>query len=81
MKPDKPKTPPVLDCAAEPQEPKYGDFLLVDILRPDWRHFFTRYRTDLIGFVVISAIVAFIIVATKWLAMIGADAARQTGAG
>ena len=54
------------------QEPKYGDFLLVDILHPDFRHFFSRYRTDLIGFLVIAGLVVFIIYATKWLAMIGA---------
>lgn len=60
---------------APASEPEYGDLLLVDILRPDFRHFFSRYRTDLIGFVVISAIIAFIIWATKQLAMIGAGAA------
>lgn len=65
----------------EEQDPKYGDFLLVDILHPDWRHFFTRYRTDLVGFVAISAIVALIIVGTKWLAMIGSDAAANMGTG
>jgi hypothetical protein len=75
------KGDPETHAGNEPHEPPYGDFLLIDLLRPDFRHFFTRYRTDLIGFVVISGIVAFIIVATKWLAMIGADAARQTGAG
>jgi hypothetical protein len=55
------------------EEPEYGDFLLVDILRPDWKHFFSRYRVDLLGFVIISAICALIIFATKWLAMIGAE--------
>jgi hypothetical protein len=50
----------------------YGDLLLVDLLRPDWKHFFARYRVDFWGFVIISGIVAFIIFGTKWLAMIGA---------
>lgn len=56
-------------------DPEYGDLLIVDILRPDWRHFFSRYRTDLIGFVVVSAIVVSIIAGTRWLAMIGAAGA------
>lgn len=58
------------------EEPQYTDMLLVDLLRPDWRHFFSRYKVDLIGFFVISAIVALIIWGTRWLAMIGADAAK-----
>ena len=81
MKPEPPDKTQVVDHASEPQEPRYGDFLLIDLLRPDFRHFFTRYRTDLIGFVIISAIIALIIVGTKWLAMIGSDAARQMGGG
>jgi hypothetical protein len=81
MKTEPPEKAPALDRADESREPRYGDFLLVDLLRPDFRHFFTRYRTDLIGFVVISAIIALIIVGTKWLAMIGSDAVRQVGAG
>ena len=58
-------------------EPEYGDFLLVDLLHPDWKHFFSRYRVDLIGITVVAAICGFIILATKWLAMIGS----QPGAG
>jgi hypothetical protein len=80
MKPDPTRRAPALDPAAESEEPRYGDFLLVDLLRPDFRHFFSRYRTDLVGFVIISAIIAFIIFATKWLAMIGAGTGH-TGAG
>ncbi len=67
--------PTVPDAPPDIDPPEYGDFLIVDLLHPDWRHFFTRYRTDVIGFTVITAIVLFIILATKWLAMIGADAA------
>jgi len=63
------------NAPASPPDPEYGDLLLVDILRPDWRNFFSRYRTDLAGFAVVTIIIVFIIVATKWLAMIGADAA------
>jgi hypothetical protein len=72
---------PALDHAGKPQDPKYGDFLLVDILHPDFRHFLSRYRTDLLGFIIVSALIAFIIVGTKWLAMIGSDAAVRMGAG
>jgi hypothetical protein len=67
---DKPHVP---DYASDKDDPEYGDLLLVDILRPDFKHFFSRYRTDLIGFAAISLIVAFIIFGTKWLAMIGAE--------
>lgn len=63
------------DASPQRDDPRYGDLLLVDLLRPDFKHFFSRYRTDLIGFIVISAIVVLIIVSTKWLAMIGADPA------
>jgi len=68
----KPKAPA---SPGSDDEPEYGDFLLVDLLRPDLQHFFSRYRTDLLGFAVISVVIAIIIVGTKWLAMIGADAA------
>ncbi len=57
-------------------DPEFGDLLLVDLLHPDWRNFFTRYRTDLGGFAVVSLICIFIVVATRWLAMIGAGAGR-----
>ena len=67
-KSDIPNTPP------SREEPEHGDMLLVDLLRPDFKHFFSRYRTDLIGFAILIAIVVFIIFATKWLAMIGAGA-------
>lgn len=60
------------DRASQEQEPEHGDLLLVDLLRPDFRHFFSRYRTDLVGLAALIAIVVFIIFATKWLAMIGA---------
>ena len=61
----------------EGSEPRYGDFLLVDLLRPDWAHFFTRYRTDVLGFLVVSAIIILIILGTYWLAMVGAAEAQQ----
>jgi hypothetical protein len=65
------------DPRDDASDPKYGDLLLVDILRPDFGHFFSRYRVDIVGFLVVSLIVLFIIVGTKWLVMIGAgDAAR-----
>jgi hypothetical protein len=67
---DEPLNP---DRTLQEQEPEHGDLLLVDLLRPDFKHFFSRYRTDLIGFAVVSVIVVFIIVGTKWLAMIGAE--------
>ncbi len=72
MKPDPEDTCPHPEAE---QEQSYGDFLLVDILRPDWKHFFSRYRVDVIGFIVITAVVVFIIWATKWIAMIGAETA------
>lgn len=67
-------TPVKPDYASGPigEEPEYGDLLLVDLLKPDFRHFFSRYRTDIVGFVIVAVIIVFIIFATKWLAMIGA---------
>jgi len=66
---DKQQDNPSQDSDAEP---RYGDFLLVDILHPDWRHLLSRYRTDIIGFLVIGGLCALIIWGTKRLAMIGA---------
>ena len=68
MRPEPQDPPPETQSQSDPE---YGDFLLVDILRPDFKHFFSRYRIDLIGLVIITAVVVFIVVATKWLAMIG----------
>ena len=67
--------PPEQDSPGPDDEPRYGDFLLVDLLRPDFKHFFSRYRVDIIGFVILTTVVVFIIWATRWLAMIGAGAA------
>ncbi len=69
-----------MNVQAEQPDPEYGDLLIVDILRPDWRHFFSRYRTDLLGFVIVAAIIVFIVVGTKRLAMIGASEGRQAPA-
>ncbi len=71
---DDPDRPEPSSYAGPPEEdPEYGDLLLVDLLRPDWKHFFKRYRVDFWGFVIISAICACIILGTQWLARIGAN--------
>ncbi len=50
---------------------KYSDLILVDLLHLDWRHLFSRYRTDLIGFFVFLALMLLIIVVTYFLKEIG----------
>ncbi len=52
-------------------EQKYSDLILVDLLHLDWRHLFTRYRTDLIGFFVFLALMILIIVVTYFLKEMG----------
>lgn len=55
----------------EDGEPRYGDFLLVDLLNPDWRHFFRRYKVDLIGFAIVATLCALIVIGTWFLTNIG----------
>ena len=50
---------------------KYSDLLLVDLLHLDWRHLFTRYRTDIVGFLVFSILMVMIVVGTYLLIRVG----------
>jgi len=50
---------------------KYSDLILVDLLHPDWKHFFTRYRTDLVGFIIFVILMVMIMVGTYFLKNIG----------
>jgi hypothetical protein len=50
----------------------YSDLLLVDLLHPDWQHFFIRYRTDLLGLMVIVGIILMMILSLALLARWGA---------
>ena len=50
---------------------KYSDLLLVDLLHLDWKHLFTRYRTDIVGFIIFCILMLMIVVGTTFLIRIG----------
>ena len=56
----------------ESSDPKYTDLLLLDLLHPDWKNFFSRYKIDLIGFIFAWLFVALIFGIAIGLARIGA---------
>jgi len=51
---------------------KYTDLILVDLLHLDYRHFFTRYRVDLLGFIAALALALLIVFGTWLISRIGA---------
>lgn len=51
---------------------EYSDLLLVDLLHPDWKNFFKRYRVDVIGFLCVIVIIIGMVFLLKVLASIGA---------
>jgi len=54
------------------RDEEYSDLLLVDILHPDWRHFFSRYKVDILGFLAAWVFVVVIFGITVILTRIGA---------
>ena len=52
-------------------ESKYSDLLLLDLLHPDWKNFYSRYKIDILGFLGAWIFVAFIFGITIILARIG----------
>ena len=51
---------------------EHTDLLLLDLLHPDWKHFFSRYKTDIVGFLAAWIFVALIFGITIILTRIGA---------
>jgi hypothetical protein len=56
----------------ESSSSKFTDLLLLDLLHPDWKNFFSRYKIDLLGFLFAWLFVAFIFGTVIILARIGA---------
>jgi len=50
---------------------QYSDLLLVDLLHLDWKNLFSRYRMDILGFLLFLILMMLIIVATYFLKNLG----------
>lgn len=57
---------------APPPDEEYSDLLLVDLLHPDWKNFFQRYRVDVLGLLAIVGVILLMILAAVLIAGIGA---------
>ncbi|MFH1738430.1 MAG: hypothetical protein ABIH23_05435 [bacterium] len=51
---------------------QYTGLILVDLLHLDYRHFFSRYKVDLLGFTAALALALFIVFGTWLILQIGA---------
>lgn len=56
----------------ENRDDRYTGLILVDLLHLDYRHFFSRYKVDLLGFFGSLALAFLIVLATWLIAQIGA---------
>ena len=56
----------------ETGDEEYSDLLLVDLLHPDWKNFFRRYRVDFWGLLGVLGAVLLMILAAILIAGIGA---------
>jgi len=50
---------------------QYSDLLLVDLLHLDWKNLFSRYRIDIIGFLLFFILMILIIIGTYFLKNLG----------
>ena len=55
-----------------PREEEYSDLLLLDLLHPDWKNFFSRYRVDVFGLLGVLGVILLMILAAVLIAGIGA---------
>ena len=55
----------------KPERRQYSDLLLVDLLHLDWKNLFSRYRTDILGFLLFLILMMLIIVGTYFLKNLG----------
>jgi len=53
------------------QDRQYSDLLLVDLLHLDWKKLFSRYRTDIFGFLLFLILMMLIIIGTYFLKNLG----------
>lgn len=59
------------DIQESEKNKKYSDLILVDLLHLDWKHLFSRYRTDIVGFIIFCILMVMIVVGTTLLIRIG----------
>jgi|GEM_PF-5991427 len=59
------------DVQESEKNKQYSDLVLVDLLHLDWKHLFSRYRTDIVGFIIFCILMLMIVVGTTLLIRIG----------
>ena len=60
-----------IKSGGESADSKHTDLLLLDLLHPDWKNFFSRYKVDLVGFCAAWVFVVIIFGITIILTRIG----------